>query len=124
MLDASALKAELEAERARLITDLKTIAWQNKDTGDWEALPDSTELSEADENSEADGVEEWNERRATVAALETTYRDTERALEKLALGTYGTCEVCTAKIEPERLEALPTARTCMEHFDEEETLSL
>lgn len=124
MLDASALKAELEAERARLITDLKTIAWQDKDTGDWEALPDTAELNEADENSEADAVEEWNERRATVAALETTYRDTERALEKLTLGTYGTCEVCGATIEEERLEVLPTARTCMEHFDEEETLSL
>lgn len=124
MLDQPMLKAELEAERSRLITDLKTIAWQNKDTGDWEALPDTTELSEADENSEADAVEEWNERHATVAALETTYRDIERALEKLTLGTYGTCEVCTAPIEPERLEVLPTARTCMEHFDEEETLSL
>lgn len=124
MLDEPMLKAELEAERARLITDLKSIAKQDKATGDWEAIPDSAELSEADENSEADAVEEWNERRAIVAALETTYRDTERALEKLALGTYGSCEVCTAPIEAERLEVLPTARTCMEHFDEEETLSL
>lgn len=35
------------------------------------------------------------------------------ALERIELGTYGTCEGCGGQIEDERLEALPTANTCL-----------
>jgi len=35
------------------------------------------------------------------------------ALERVARGTYGRCEVCGERIEPARLEALPEARTCL-----------
>ena len=39
-------------------------------------------------------------------------RAIERALKRLALGTYGTCVSCGQPIEPERLEAHPTANRC------------
>jgi RNA polymerase-binding protein DksA len=35
------------------------------------------------------------------------------ALERLARGDYGRCEECGGDIEPQRLHALPTARTCI-----------
>lgn len=39
--------------------------------------------------------------------------DIDAALDRLARGTYGVCERCRAPIAPARLEALPTARTCV-----------
>jgi RNA polymerase-binding transcription factor DksA len=39
--------------------------------------------------------------------------EVEAALERLAAGTYGTCERCGDKIAEGRLEARPTARTCI-----------
>lgn len=39
-------------------------------------------------------------------------RAIERALKRIALGTYGTCVSCGQPIERERLEAYPTANRC------------
>lgn len=117
-------KTQLEAERIRLQTDLHTIAVLDEATGDWVALPIAEELTEADENLEADGVESWNERRATVSQLETSYKNIVRALEKIAAGTYGICEISGEVIEADRLAANPSARTCKLHRDNERELSL
>ncbi|HXG05301.1 MAG TPA: TraR/DksA C4-type zinc finger protein [Candidatus Binatia bacterium] len=38
----------------------------------------------------------------------------ERRCERLASGTYTRCEICGGLIEPERLAALPEARTCLD----------
>lgn len=116
---------QLLTQRLKMITDeLRPIARHNEVTDDWEAIPDSEELAETDSNSEADAVEEWNERRATVASLETEYRDTKRALAKIPLGTYGICEVSGEPIEPARLDFKPTARTCQAHLEKEADLPL
>lgn len=124
MIDRTTLKAQLEAELSKVTADLESIASQDEHTGDWVAVPDATELTEADENSEADGIEEWNERRATVAEIEMIYHNTKRALEKIEAGTYGVCEICDQPIEDDRLSFLPTARTCKAHLDDERTLAL
>jgi DnaK suppressor protein len=39
-------------------------------------------------------------------------RGIERALRRIALGTYGTCVSCGEPIERERLEVTPTASRC------------
>ena len=124
MNDYTLFHEKLTDERKRLINDLQSIATYNDASGDWEAAPNTEELSESDENSEADGVEEWNERRATVAALEVTYRNIERALQKITDETYGACEICGEKIEENRLSLIPEARSCQAHMNDEETLSL
>ncbi len=49
--------------------------------------------------------------------LEAEIGDLDAALRKIDEGTYGICEVCSKEIEPERLEAIPGARTCIEHAD-------
>jgi RNA polymerase-binding transcription factor DksA len=115
---------QLQTEYTRIVTQLEAIAHHRTDTDDWEAIPDTDELNEADSNVEADAVEEWNERRATVAALETEYRDIKRALAKVAAGSYGTCELCGQSIEAARLNIKPTARTCVNHINDEGSLTL
>ena len=47
--------------------------------------------------------------------LEAEIGDLDAALRKVEEGTYGICEVCGRSIEPDRLEALPGTRTCIEH---------
>lgn len=39
--------------------------------------------------------------------------NTKKALLNLKTGKYGKCENCGKKIEPERLEAMPTATLCI-----------
>ena len=42
----------------------------------------------------------------------------EAALEAMNNGTYGECKVCHKEISFERLEAVPTTLTCVEHSQE------
>lgn len=124
MTSTTSIKDQLDTQLAQIISDLSSIAEQNSESGDWVAIPDTQDKSSADDNDEADGIEEWNERRATVAQLEITYRNIMRALQKITDGTYGVCEISGEAIEPERLAINPTARTCKAHMDEERTLSM
>jgi RNA polymerase-binding transcription factor DksA len=123
MNDVTQTKEVLQAQLSQVIADLETIATLNEETGDWVAVPDPQELRETDENSEADAVEEWNERRATLSQLETMYQNIKRALRNIEQETYGLCEVCGGPIEAARLAVIPTARTCTTHMDDERTLS-
>ncbi|HNU72934.1 MAG TPA: TraR/DksA C4-type zinc finger protein [Thermodesulfobacteriota bacterium] len=45
---------------------------------------------------------------------ERELQDINSALGKIEIGTYGICEYCGEEIAPERLEALPWARYCIE----------
>lgn len=120
----SEYRAKLEALRDSVTSELQTIATKNPESGDWEATTDTSEQVETDENSEADASEELETRTAIVTELEMSYRNIERALEKISLGTYGLCEVCNSPIQPARLDILPSARTCALHLEDERTLAL
>jgi RNA polymerase-binding protein DksA len=41
-------------------------------------------------------------------------RSLQEALSRFEEGTYGICEICQKEISPQRLEALPQARLCIE----------
>ncbi|GAA4413062.1 hypothetical protein GCM10023168_35510 [Fodinibacter luteus] len=45
--------------------------------------------------------------------------EVDAALERVAAGTYGVCEVCGEQISEARLEARPTARTCVHHVQDQ-----
>ena len=65
-----------------------------------------------------EGTSQAVERIAQVDAarqLDAKLRDVERALAKLAEGTYGVCDVCGSEIGTERLEAIPWAVRCIDH---------
>ncbi len=112
-------KTRLEEMLQALTKELETISIHNPENpSDWVAVPDRDETNDADENIVADGVEEWETRAAIVADLEGRYNSVTAALARIDAGTFGTCEVCGAHIEAERLGANPAARTCIEHRDE------
>jgi RNA polymerase-binding transcription factor DksA len=125
MTDVTFFKTKLEEQLASVTAELQTIGTYDEASDNWEAIPDEEDLAvDADENTNADSVEAWNERRAALADLENDYRNIKRALAKIEAGTYGVCEISGEHIEEKRLQFKPDARTCMAHMDEESQLPL
>lgn len=125
MLDLNFYRVKLEANLKTIITELETVGIYDAENDDWQAIPDQTEnQTDADPNTNADIVEDWNERRATLSTLEKDYRNIKRALAKIETGTFGLCEISGEPIEEKRLAIKPEARTCIAHMEEEGQLSL
>ena len=51
----------------------------------------------------------------SVVAIETTLNDVDRALERLRLGTYRTCQVCDTPIDEADLVADQLLANCRSH---------
>jgi DnaK suppressor protein len=58
-------------------------------------------------------VVDWEASEARAARLSEALGDLDHALSRLDAGTYGVCESCESPIPFERLEAIPTARSCV-----------
>ncbi|HET7823353.1 MAG TPA: TraR/DksA C4-type zinc finger protein [Ornithinibacter sp.] len=74
--------------------------------------------SNADDEHDPEGQTIAYERSQLSAVAQQTREhlaEVEAALERVADGTYGTCQVCHRPVAAERLEARPTARTCVQH---------
>jgi sigma-B regulation protein RsbU (phosphoserine phosphatase) len=56
--------------------------------------------------------------------LEALLRDVDEAVERITAGTYGLCETCHDAIEPDRLEADPLTRYCLDHLTPAEARAL
>ena len=70
----------------------------------------------ADSNSPEEDADEQVGHRdylAQEAFLTASQKQVDSALSKIEKGTYGRCEKCGGKIEPERLEAMPEAVLCI-----------
>lgn len=104
--------ARLEAERAGLRERLAAMEV------DMERLVAASLDSNADDEHDPEGQTiAWE--RSQLAALTGGARhhlaELDAAAARVADGTYGRCEVCGEAIPDERLEARPTARTCVRH---------
>lgn len=98
-------RAELVARTERLDLDLARLVAASVD-------------SNADDEHDPEGQTIAYERSQLTALTRQVRHDLgeiDSALARLAAGAYGTCEVCLRPIPPARLEARPTARTCVEH---------
>jgi RNA polymerase-binding transcription factor DksA len=100
-------RALLESERAHLENQLSELGFGAK--GDTGLSYDSNFADSSQVTAERGEAE------ALVNELRSSLRDVERALERVAAGTYGTCEKCGNPIAPARLEAMPAVTTCIEH---------
>lgn len=96
----SDLRSTLEDERDRLRRQLTEL---DRDDFD-ENFADSGQVAA-----------EQGEHRTLAGTMEEQLAEVERALGKMDDGTYGTCEVGGEPIPVARLEAVPTARVCIEH---------
>lgn len=117
--DLEHFKGKLLKEKGLLEDELKTIAHKNPDRpGDWEASPVDMDINSADENEVADKFEEYEEHQVALQQLEKQLVEVNVALDKISAGTYGICELSGDKIELERLEANPSARTSIKHMND------
>lgn len=107
-------KIQLEEEKKLLESELASMGKFDKKTNDWEAVPESIEKNQdvEDEGDMADRAEDYEERSSALAVLEKRLEDINHALSLIETGNYGNCEVCGNKIEEERLDVNPSAKTC------------
>jgi DnaK suppressor protein len=124
-METNTYKVALVAEAAELEKQLGNLgSLDHTVTGDWVSTPGEAMAAEADESLIADRVEEALTRDGELAPLETRYADVVRALEKITTGTFGSCEICHADIETDRLTANPAARTCKAHLNDDVDLAM
>lgn len=116
-LDIKHFEKKLAKEKADLEAELSVVATKNPNDSSWVAKPNERDTSQADENTVADGIEEYEENNAIANSLEARLKDVRSGLDKIKHGTYGLCQICKKEIEPDRLEANPAARTCKEHIN-------
>ena len=101
----------LEDERRETRARLETL------TGDFDALIEASEGSNADDEHDPEGSTIAFERSQLDALLKqgrASLTDIDAALERLEQGSYGTCEQCGRPIGEGRLEARPIATRCIE----------
>jgi DnaK suppressor protein len=102
------IKARLERERDRLLSEIAAVAAQ---PGEYTAPTESyygNHLADA-------ATETFEEEKAVAleAHLTGLLNQVQAALARIESGTYGICQNCGQRIPPERLEALPYATTCL-----------
>ena len=98
----TAVRAQLEAELARLDEQLAALGYGGRDLEFDEGFADTGQVTA-----------ERGEVEALAGTLLETRADVERALQKIEQGAYGVCERCSNPIAEARLEANPTARLCI-----------
>jgi len=102
--------ARLAEERARTSERLDRLRH------DFLGVVDASRDSNADDEHDPEGATIAFERSqvdALVRQAEAHLVEVDAAIGRLATGGYGRCEVCGQPIAAERLEARPTARTCV-----------
>lgn len=121
--DIQYFKDKLTTEKTLLESELLTVGRKNPDKpSDWEATAKDLDVLNADEGDVAESMEEMESNSAILRDLDLKYQNVMRALGKIASGNYGICEIGGERIETDRLEANPSARTCIVHMNEENTL--
>lgn len=91
---------------------------QNENFGLSASFRDSTGDLSINDNHPGDLGTEMFERGKDIALnedKEMELHSVESSLSKMSAGTYGICKECGHPIPYERLEALPTAETCVQH---------
>jgi len=85
-------------------------------TGDFDRIVEASRDSNADDEHDPEGATIAFERSQVDALVQQAHAhlaEVEAALARVDDRTYGTCERCGGAIANARLEARPTARTCV-----------
>lgn len=100
----------LEQERQSTLDRLAAL------TRDFDTVVAAALGSNADDEHDPEGATiafERSQLDALVQQARVRLREIDAASARIADGSYGVCEVCGRPILPERLQARPTARTCI-----------
>ena len=114
-IDAGHFKLLLKKELKRLEKELETVGNKKNTTGEWESKATDVDVNASDDADIADNMENYESNDGVRRQLQIEYDETVLALKKIKNGVYGICEVSGEPIEIGRLEASPSARTCVAH---------
>ncbi len=103
----SELRAQLEAERADLLSQLAELG---VGAGAGAALTYDANFADSSQVTAEKGETE-----ALAATLQEALDAVDAALVRMEDGTYGRCDRCHEPIAPARLEAMPSATRCIQH---------
>jgi DnaK suppressor protein len=101
--ETASLSPEFQAIQMRLAQERSTVLARIDAVSRHDVIIDSDGVPAGDFESE----------NALATMLDSRLADIERALTRLADGSYGNCETCGQAIPPRRLEALPFATLCV-----------
>ncbi len=121
MIETKIYKEKLEIEKSRIEKELNSMAVKGngQEHVEWETKADvNAEEMVADPNEAADKIEEFETNSGLVGNLQIQLNEVNDALGKIEAGTYGVCEISGHEIEKDRLDANPSARTCIEHMND------
>ncbi|HXF97892.1 MAG TPA: TraR/DksA C4-type zinc finger protein [Gaiellaceae bacterium] len=116
-LDLAHFRRLLEAERARVLDSLESLNHTQAltdETGDLATGP-GDHLADTASETYLRELDESLEEQAELLLSEI-----EDALRRIDEGSYGVCAACGRPIAPERLEAVPWAKLCLEDKRAEE----
>jgi RNA polymerase-binding transcription factor DksA len=85
-------------------------------TAEFDEIVAATADANTDDEHDPEGSTIAYDRALVIALLgeaESSLAEVERALDRLRSGQYGRCAVCGAEIAQDRLQARPTASTCI-----------
>ena len=119
-VDRAAVAARLRAEGDEVNARLTSM------TADLESLFAASQDSNADDEHDPEGQTIAYERSQLSSLIDSArahLAQIDAATTRLADGGYGLCEVCGEPIATARLEARPTARTCVAHAAASKNLS-
>ncbi|MCK5242729.1 TraR/DksA C4-type zinc finger protein [bacterium] len=111
-------KTQIESFKKMLLAQKATLLEKVKNSVDMNKESSSDEVRDT-----ADFASDYYERELAMGLSETErvrLQEVEDALERIDKGKYGKCEECGSQIAPQRLEALPFAKLCIECKAKEE----
>jgi len=109
-------RKKLEEEKLRLESEMGNIGRKNPSVpNDWEPAPLEINM-ESDIVDQTDAVMKQENDIAILADLEARYDTIISALSRIENKTFGKCEICGDEISATRLEADPSATTCVKHL--------
>lgn len=107
------IKKNLLSRKEEITKELGIVGHKENDGGEDEYKANFPEYGDKpDENAQE--IAEYEANLAEEDLLEHHLRDIEKALESIEKGTYGTCKYCNNPINPRRLQARPTASSCID----------
>jgi DnaK suppressor protein len=112
-VDQDRIRTRLEEERVRLEGVRDGI---RREQGEGSQADAAGELSSADQHPGDLGTETFEQEKnlSLLEQVEAELGEIDAAFQRLERGSYGVCQACGKPIAPERLEALPATRFCVE----------
>lgn len=111
----------LEPIRDFLKGEEKKLERRKDDIQKQDPFGDTTRIAD-NAASDADAAEQFGHARVTAVKREIDRKliQIRKALTRIKVGSYGTCEVCGEMIDTDRLMVYPEATLCVRHAQDKE----